>query len=425
MGYPLRYRNHSPQPVVRAPQRGPAQILRFPHRFRRGTFGPSTRLAGRTSFGLWRRQGLALAETAPALELGGSGALRLASRLAPWLAAAEIAFVLYNMLEGAAKGIATEAALSAFGYSKVQDCGIGYNGMYTAAQPSCGALQVDLDNMHLLSARPSNIYLWYDPHNPVLPNNHRVCLPSQHWQRAVSPGQDMRALQPLFMPSPALTIAGQTYARPLEEAVVVSVPLGVVPALLPSDLPYGSERGDENGPANFWARPEAEVFANPSGGNSVSVVRSTTSERPPGPRERERKLSSNSAAGRVVITAFRMFSTLGSVNSAVDAFWRAIPGNSQRGRVGILTKYRELWLNWRDIELNDAFANAFAFWVRYKLAGMFYGRAFRALQNRFGANTGAWLYRALATATSQAEHERIVRDLRRRQARSKRRRRRQ
>lgn len=414
MGYPARWRN-SPQgsPAPAAP-RPSGEVLRFPIRrpFSNGRFGPATQIPGRASFGL-----------RPPISEGIRPPPRVpgAGRVLTWIAVGIGLAETFNALTGGVPSWVGPSFDPSAGWSTV--CGpapwpgppyrFARQAYGLAAGPSfsiqCGAGGQSVAGFNSPpNPTDATVFIAWGPNEGLLPLV-RVYWSEKYTRSTSTPGlTNVQWLQPIEGQVIAYTGYGPLTYRPTDPiAEIAPIPVWVTPWLPPSDFPQSTERGDAAGVQGPRLRAPDDVVRTDTR-NQVAISPYAPPQEPPRPRERERKTTG--LVGRAIVVGFRVMSTVGSVNSAVDAFWRAIPRQYRStGRQGWRRKYEELWHNWNRIELDDAFANAFNFWVKYKLAGMFYGRAFKATQSAFGERTGAYLYRALASAVDAGEHELIER----------------
>lgn len=414
MGYPARWRN-SPQGSPSTPSPRPSgEVIRFPIRrpFSNGRFGPATRVPGRVNFGLRPpfSEGIR-----PPPRVPGAG------RVVTWIAVGAAALATFDAVTGGTPSWIGPVFNPASGWSTV--CGptpwpgppyrFARQAYGLAAGPSfsiqCGSGGQSVAGFNTPPlATDATVFIAWGPNEGLLPLI-RVYWSEKYTRSNSNPDglYNVQYMQPL-RPVIAYTGYGPLTYRPTDPiAEVAPVPLWVTPWLPPSEFPETTQRGDAAGEQGPRIRAPDDVVR-PDTRNQVSISPYAPPQEPPRPRERERKMET--ALGRAIVTGFRVMSTIGSVNGAVDAFWRAIP-RSQRstGRVGWRRKYEELWHNWDKIELDEAFVNSFNFWIRYKIAGAFYGRAFKASQSVFGEIGGVAFYRALATFVDQVEHDQIER----------------
>lgn len=198
----------------------------------------------------------------------------------------------------------------------------------------------------------------------------------------------VRAVAPVTV----LAIPGVTPdAPPLGVPEIVPIPVrlsGLIGAY--PDFPDRPNRG---------YRPPAIPFpqALPKPVDRAHLRFGSVAAAPPKPWDVEKKYSSTSRMGQVLTTWFRTLSFWGAANSSVDAFWRSLPRHAQTRHARTSQKYKDVFYGFSEIGLGDAYANALGYWSQYKLAGILYGTAGRALSSSLGAGPGFGLYRAAAT----------------------------
>jgi hypothetical protein len=200
-------------------------------------------------------------------------------------------------------------------------------------------------------------------------------------------------------------------APPNAPVVVVPAPLYVSPLLPKQPLwPQGPSRGDDLN-AMFGFNFD-DPNRSPRTRNTLNVHPVSPPQRRSPPADPEIKLSNTSKVGRALITGLKFASTFGATRSAVSAFWYALPRDYKTPgkHVSLQNMLWDLHKYSRYIDLPKAAFNVGKYWLMYKAAGIASGLYMSALQQTYGVNTGAVMYRALATAVDQGEHLRIVRE---------------
>lgn len=394
MGYPLRYRDVGPQTVSRPLPRSPGSgsVVRFPRPYRspRLPFGPPTAIPGRPNFGL--RPPYRPAPFRPSIPGGYGRALGTGTALgiALWWA-------LNNDWNWA-----TNPLPSVPGWQHV--CGpfpwpgppylqnTHWTWLPTAITgciaPLGGqALIVDVapapgDDTLLLSYGPNQNGRYYVYDHYVRPaGGADPALAPQYRPMPVirGPGAGLAGLPTDFVPNP------------------MAPPIGLSPWFPPEPpYPQGPSRGyvAPGGPYNSTGAIDLVQNAQ---GQSLSVRTSQQREpdRRPPPRERERKLESQSRAGRLLIGTWKAMQTWGQINGAVNALWHALPKSARTANARWWQKYDDVYRHFDEIDLEQAALNSAAYAASIRAFGAAYSAQNRFLRAHAGENMGWRIDRGL------------------------------
>lgn len=399
--YPVAWRDGAAARLPRpTPNIGrPGNIVRFPGaRPQALQFGPPTRLPGRSEFGL---RPIAPAEVPAPLELDPFWI----ERRMPWVVAGLI--LLDLTLPTGARNFPVAPSnwthvCGPFAYpgppyrNTVNWTFNGASSVGTCLVP-LGGQSLTINNSYLLPpfGDPAHTLIYaYGPNEAL--------LPVERWytydQYSVAAGP--------VSPLPTLQMLG---VAPLGVPMYVSplVAPGVFVNLLPLAPPIGradprfSERGDVDGYADPRSDPGRGVHPNSNPGLRVEPE---IAEQRPRVRERERKVGGRAAAG------FRFLSQVGTWNSLANAMWHALPKSKRTRHANSVQKIRDIWRNWRSLDLGAAAYYGSLFWVRYRLAGAAYGRIQHQLLEM---DPSGRLLRNLYTALDHMETFRLEEDFRR------------
>lgn len=402
MGYPVRYRNNSPQTSIPSRPRGGSgprgQVVAFPNpRPGSGRFGPPRTLPGRASFG--QRP----AYIPPRSPLGG-GVLRPGAFGAASGLAAGLLWWALNEDFGWA-GPAAPVNPAALGWMRV--CGPApYPGppylhqrhwnwfAPVVSTPRCelGGQAVDNVDGSPVAGDSTLFYYWG-------PNDSNRYYVSEQWIQPSGFPDHPGLRSPLNSGLAVLGPGAWSIARPTDwvpDPIPSPMPAApFFPPLPPSGPPpQGPVRGYTAEAGIRIGRVESVADAQ---GNTLAVVDlNNPPDRRPPPRERERKIELGSRIGRAAITGFRALQTWGQINGAVDALWRAIPARYRpKGRRTWWQKYMDVYENFEHIDLAKAAANAAAFAASIRAWGFVYDNATRALTTMGGPNVGRAIARQM------------------------------
>lgn len=194
-----------------------------------------------------------------------------------------------------------------------------------------------------------------------------------------------------------LSGAGVISTAPTTPVAVVPLPVSLTPAIPFPTFPEESSRGYYPplvGVANLGGR--VAHVEQPPDRNVRYVPIAPVDVRAP-PWMVEKKYSSTSRVGQMFTTWFKTLSFWGAANSSVEALWRALPRHARTRNARTRQKYKDLFYGFSELDLGPAFTNAVGYWVQYRLAGVLFGTAQRALTGVAGEAAGFGLYRAWAT----------------------------
>lgn len=397
MGYPVRYRSAGPQRApAAAPRPRPAgNVVRFPRPKWQGAgrFGPPRSLPGRPNFGL--RPRFIPRPAPPRVPLAGAVGrgllIGVALDLLWWGANSDFDQPL------------KAAPVLGSGWQRV--CGpFPYPGppylyqrhwRFTGPEaPTClaplgnQAIGVDLDGAPTVNS--SGLFIYYGPNS----------IPRYYlYEQWTYPGGNGNAAlrNPAYRVNAASDAAN---ARPTDAVPVTQPkPMWATPLYPPAPYPEQASRAYGIYPPERPITPTVVVaMPHPTlspGVRAVLVSQPTVRDRPPGPREKERKLEYKSKAGLALVSAFRAIQAFGQANAFADAMWRALPRQYRTARARWWQKYIDVYAHLEHVDPLQAAYNAAGWAINRAAYGYFFDRVTRQLQHVAGVNTGWRIYRGL------------------------------
>lgn len=380
MPYPVAYRRAAQGTQTASRPRPAGQVLEFPTDRTRpsGRFRP-VRLPGRPHFGLRPRWTPTAPRTPSGGALGRVGALVGAAGFAAWLWAQQ-------RPEGPL-GIPDRGQMLAQGWTEQFYCNPWNSGPWSGG--------------NVLTCTP--IFANPPPHdgNPLI---------------------DVRFWWDYGIPHPVLNLRSMEYRARYSWNAGAAHPH----ALQPRPLYYGANNAPNWSPDTFtppfplvpwralpyqpvWGGPEADARANAApdpamardwgygvdarsdGSTSTRVNnRSDAVRRPPGPREKEKKVPASTAA-RVAFAGLRAIAAYSEANDFVEVLWRAIPRRYRTRGANNAERWEDVWNNWERIELGEALFGYLANEVQDQAIGRAMGRA-REGARRLTGGHDLWSY---------------------------------
>lgn len=244
------------------------------------------------------------------------------------------------------------------------------------------------------NASSSSMYLYYGPNS--IPRYYLY----EQWNY---PGGNGNAAlrNPAYRVNAKLGVNAAANARPTDAVPnPTPAPMWATPLYPPAPYPEQASRAYGIYPPPAAITPTVIVaMPHPTlspGIRGVLVSQPTVRDRPPGPREKERKLEYKSKAGRALVAGFRAIQTFGQTNAFADAMWRALPRAYRTERARWWQKYIDVYNHLEHVDIGQAAVNAAGWAVQRRLYGMFFDRVTQQLVNTAGVNTGWRIYRGLA-----------------------------
>lgn len=223
-------------------------------------------------------------------------------------------------------------------------------------------------------------------------------VPSLYQQRNIGTGRE-----PVLYPSGA----DAPQIAPLANPMPVPIPVKYTPSIRPSPYPEAPERGDDRGPqrggqasGQVFGRATPVVDWDAPGRNTLTVTNpsNTPRDRPPRPREKEKKLNGSKKAAQVMYWGAKAASAYGDLHGYVNALYYALP-RSLRGRRGNVGNRMEvIYRNFDDIDWRQAAINVVV-WKAFEQANARAEGAARRGARRMFDDPNETVYRNLQFAS--------------------------